>query len=573
MTETSVEAVARVENSSERWSDLWRQEGDSSWRQAALAEVYSRIDELVPSTGSVIDVGGGVGILAERLAASTSRSVAVWDHSNFAVDAVRSKGMHAEIVDLEQVIPTIPLNNTVVATETIEHLSDRARLLLLASVANSKARLLVSVPNDRLGPDEEPQHTVKFTPISFLRLLRQFFPDARVEVLGPYLLGVCGYPRPYTLSMTLPVRDEAEDLAITLASFRGVADEIVVGIDSRTSDNTREIAEKYADTVFTLEDPCGPPGEEQPESGVHFAWVRNQCIDRCTGDWIFMTEGHERLHRGVDVLLNLHSLVEPGVRVCYVLRQLGDQQWGFPWLFKRAPDIRFSRPVHNTLDFPDGTYVVKIPQIVTLHERSDEKSRARFEQRRTQNRKSLMDDWVTRRNANSLYYLAAEWRNFDERRSREFFETLLQTSHNGPQRYQARLQLAADYAQDGDLKKCREILHGATADDWSRADHWIWLGDLAFEEKQFDQAYRFYSYASTVIGQIPFTLWWIERSYYSYLPAQRLAMVCCELERLDEALQWARRVVSLLPDDAPPEMRSECEDNITRLEEAINEGH
>ena len=111
---------------------------------------------------------------------------------------------------------------------------------------------------------------------------------------------------------------------------------------------------------------------------------------------------------------------------------------------------------------------------------------------------------------------------------------------------------------------------GCLEEDWSRTEHWIWLGDIALTEGNYEQAYRFYMYSATTIGDAPFTMWWIDLCYYSYVPAQRLAMVCGELGRPDEALAWAKKARELLPPDSPAGAFEEADNNIKLLQEAID---
>jgi len=86
-----------------------------------------------------------------------------------------------------------------------------------------------------------------------------------------------------TISVAIIAYNEAERLMDTLKSVQGLADQIVIGIDTRTDDETRQIARTFEAEVFEL------------EWKDDFAGARNQCIDRCTGDWIFMLDGHEVL--------------------------------------------------------------------------------------------------------------------------------------------------------------------------------------------------------------------------------------------------------------------------------------
>lgn len=590
-----IEEQARRHNAADLWDHLWEKEDEETWRTQALARVYARVKQIVASVRlqclHVVDVGGGVGVLGEELGSLPNVSfVTVVDNSEVALRCARERGLATLRVDLEvdDLVSAIDEAELIVTTECVEHLSTDTRSHLFEIMSlRSQIGALISVPNNRLGPDEEPQHTVKFTAVSLKSELSAHFEHVRVEVLGPFLLAVCGpiAQKNFRLSATLPVRDEGHDLEPTLASLRGVADELIVGIDPRTTDNTWEVAAAYADEVFFLRDPMGPPKghtikecpvcngackEYMGEGGIHFSWARNQCIDRCTGDWIFMTEGHERLVAGEDVLRSLDTVLPKAARVGFVLRQGNGQQWAFPWLFQNSPDIRFKRPVHNVLDFPESTFCVTLGQVKTLHDRHHERGETRAKQRKAQNRSALLDDWLSRKSEASLFYLGQEWRDIDVSRALERLDQFLAVSNNGVQKYQARLVLAKEYMIQSRLKEASAVLHACTADDWSRSEHFLWLGDVAYLSKEYEKARRFYTLAATSIGEPPITVWWIDLAFYSYLPAQRLAMVCGELGLLQEALAWCQRAVELLPDDSPPEAFSEARANVTLLESAIS---
>lgn len=577
--------VASEANSVENWDRLWSEEGDDSWRQHALAEVYDRIVQLCPAGARVVDLGGGRGLLGRRLVAEKHCHVTVVDHSSVALAAACEAGCATDeqtigLGTAQELLDWMP--DVVVSTETLEHLPADVRDAILDAIRDLGCKAFLSVPNDRLGPEVEPQHTCQWTALGYLTRLRQLDPHARVECLGPlasehgapsYLLGVVGFPaRPHTLSMTLPVRDEADDLALTLASFRGVADEIVVGVDYRTKDRTREIAAQYAEVVFDIDDPRGPDPDEHkiPDNGVNFAHVRNRCIERCSSQWIFMTEGHESLLSGVDTLLALGSLLVEGEKVGYVWRTGQGQRWAFPWLFANDTRLRFVRPTHNQLEIPMGMREARLPQVRTHHRRSHRNRVARSAQRIVQNRKTLLDDWVTNKNETSLYYLASEMRELDSDRSVERMqEYLALPPKNGTARYQVRLQLAKEYADRGRLADARATLIRCPEDDWTRIEHWLWLGDLAYETDRLEEALQFWQYAATTIGHPPFTLWWIDEDAYTYLPAQRLVMAYASLGRFSDAMHWAKRAEELLPEDAPDEVRREAAANIRVIEDKM----
>lgn len=573
-----VERAARLANSVQTWDKLWSHEGRETWRGEFLEQVYARIAQLMPRGAKVIDIGGGVGLLGSKLKNDCECDVEVWDHSEAALVHAVDAGLGKRVVDLEAIDLGIRAHEfegrVFVSTETLEHLSDMARNRIVASAAASGKPAFFSIPNNALGPDEEPQHTIKWTALDFLTYLRGFFGhnDARVECIGGYLLGVCGIPKKFTMSLTLPVRDEGKDLERVLASFRSCSDEMVIGIDPRTTDDTFEVASRYAEKVFYLEELLGPPGEEVPEGGIHFAHARNQCMNRCTSDWVFMTEGHEHLMTGQDELLNLDRLPE-AARVAFVLRTGNQQQWGFPWLCRNAPDLRYKRSTHNVLDYPEGTFVIQLARVKTLHTRDHVRERARKDQRKIQNRLTLMDDWLTNVNEMSLYYLAGEWREHSSAKAIDRYREFLEVCRGrGAMRYQARLilgKMLMERNRPGDLADCRTILMEAVADDWTRTEHWIWLGDLAMNQERHEEAYRFYHYGASRLKDPPFTILWIDLPYYSYLPAQRLAMASALLGKREEALAWAARVIELAPEDAPEEFLEEARNNVKVIEESM----
>ncbi len=584
-------------NAAAAWNEIWKTPEGADWRPKALEAVYGRIAELVPPEVRVVDVGGGVGFLAERLRDEKRCGVSVWEHNAAAIAACRARGVSAREVDLETAdMPAVAGAvwsgaEVVVATEVLEHLSDAA-LDRFFDRAPRGARCFFSVPNDRLGPDEEEQHARKWTALEFKRFLRRHFDHVRVEVLGPparlpaerfpsdrgqpsFLLGVCGFPKAQTVSMCMPARDEEADVEKTLASFMGFCDELVVGIDPRSKDRTRELAEKYADVVFDLTELLGPPDEEVPEGGFHFAHARNQCMARCTSDWIFMTEAHEPLWKGHEVLLHLDE-VPADADVVQVLRTGGRapnrQQWLFPWLCRNGKGFVYRRSTHNTLDYGGAAHVI-VPQIKTLHERVHARDVARQKQRSIQNRAKLTEDWLEHGNEWSLHYLGAEWREHDPEKAVEYLREYLRVGTSGALRYHTRLVLAKELVRLGRTNEARDALHGAEREDWCRNEHWIFLGDLAYEDGNIEEAASLYEYALTKKGP-PLTAWWIDVAMFTWLPRQRLAMARSELGELPEALAHAEALLEIYAEmDAPEEFVLEAERNAKTIKEAIDGRH
>jgi len=574
-------------NAPEAWNEIWYREGADGWRAGAgaLGPVYERIAQLLPGEARVIDLGGGAGDLGAVLSARGAH-VTVLDHSIAAVGLARSRGLAAEVWNAQTGIPLLD-HDVVVSTEFLEHLSAEHRDALLEDCSISDKPAFLSVPNNRLGPEEEAQHTIKWTAKEFLTYLKGYWSNVRVECIGGYLLGVCGFPKAFTLSVTFPARDEGHDIERVLASFRGVADQLVVGIDPRSADRTEEIAGWYADEVFTI---TKPQADLLGEDNVHFANIRNQCIERCTGDWIFMTEAHESLGSGVDELLALDTLPDH-VKVAMVMRrgcggryraQDGQesfnyvQRWLFPWLWKASEGFRFARAKHNILDFDPGKVpTMWLPTVQTYHDRHEDNARQRAGQRKSHNRKDLFDDWRSTGSENSLYYLASEWRGVDAERTIRYFQQLLaMPAHNGQRRYQARLILAKELINHRkDYQEARAVLLGCTGEDWSRIDHWIFLGDMAAIQHKYEEAIQFYLYAASRWMDMPLTIWWIDEAFYTWLPCERLASCYAAVGDLENALLWAKRAKQSLPADTPTTIIQSHDANIRQIEETLNGNH
>lgn len=77
------------------------------------------------------------------------------------------------------------------------------------------------------------------------------------------------------------VKDEAETLEKTILSVKPIVEQIVIGVDSKSSDGTKEIALKYGDYVFDF------------DFNDNFSEIRNSLIQQSSGNWILVMDGHE----------------------------------------------------------------------------------------------------------------------------------------------------------------------------------------------------------------------------------------------------------------------------------------
>lgn len=589
-------------NSQAVWDAIWQAEGDDTWR--TYPRLYGRVAQLITDGSKVFDIGCGVGKLLDRLRDEKGCYGFGIDISPVAVEAARQKGHVVQAcrvsADSEKTFD-IPKVDFVVATEMLEHLRTHDLEWLLAKVAATGARAIFAVPNNCMGPDVEPQHHQQWTALEFKQLLEKHFKTVRVECVddgAPRLIGVCNFPpKPYKLAFTMPVKNEGRDIERVLKSFRGAADYIVIGVDDATTDETAEVARRYADVVFSF------------TWENHFAKARNSCIDRCRelldeNDWIFMSEGHEHLEAGLDELLNLDQ-IPAGIHVLEVRREDRDHAWMFPWLFRNRREIYFENPAHNALVYEDKV-CAQLPAVRTWHEPHAENRKERAYQRRHMNRQVLLEKLVANpKDERSCYYLANEWRMENPDKAIEYYQRYLAMGgKNGPERYQARLSMVAcvmnrigrrqdhirelqqdctnadahgcvrreEAAQQRDMQLIYDTLIIAGADDWSRNEHWLGLGDLcASQPDRHEQAMRFYELAAVSINRAPLTFMWIEKANYTWVPAQKLVTIYAQAGMLEAALHWCEKVAELLPDWSPQEARDEVERHRQTIIEKLKE--
>lgn len=161
-----------------------------------------------------------------------------------------------------------------------------------------------------------------------------------------------------TLSLCTIVWDEEMLLPGMLDSVAGVVDEIWLGIDSRTTDSTLEVATRFAER--TLVD------THALEFDWHdsFADARNLVLERCRGDWILALDADERLTQAGfeaihDVLTSDIPLWIDGYRPMSYETTLDGELISealplAPRLFRNSPDLRYIGRVHEELRYvPD----------------------------------------------------------------------------------------------------------------------------------------------------------------------------------------------------------------------------
>jgi 2-polyprenyl-3-methyl-5-hydroxy-6-metoxy-1,4-benzoquinol methylase/glycosyltransferase involved in cell wall biosynthesis len=184
-------------------------------------------------------------------------------------------------------------------------------------------------------------------------------------------LGTIDYERKFnqqapkeTLSVTMIVKDGEYTLGKTLSKLENIADEIIIGLDSTTTDNTRALAEKFGAEVFEIESPI--------KQG--FDSARNKVMAKAKMDWILWIDDDETLEQ----VENLNKYLRPNCYDGYSIQQHHyavepAEKFKTDWpvrLFRNHKGVKFYGFVHEhpEVEFNKGVgKAILLPDVSIMH--------------------------------------------------------------------------------------------------------------------------------------------------------------------------------------------------------------
>ena len=162
------------------------------------------------------------------------------------------------------------------------------------------------------------------------------------------------------------VKNEATRLPQCLRSVQAVVDEMIV-LDTGSTDETPAIARQFGAKVF------------ESTWQQDFAAARNEALAQVTGDWVLVLDADETLTPECVGAIRQAIAVEDHLVVNLIRQEIGAAQSPYSLvsrLFRRHPDLSFSRPYHAMID--DSVIdllerephwrVVSLPQVAILHD-------------------------------------------------------------------------------------------------------------------------------------------------------------------------------------------------------------
>jgi 2-polyprenyl-3-methyl-5-hydroxy-6-metoxy-1,4-benzoquinol methylase len=175
-------------DSQEYWDGLYRFEHEIG-RERVYPGLHQALLSGIQEGWRVADVGSGPGVLASEIAKIPGTDVHCYDLSQTAVELCQDKGLTAFQWDLvENDPPSVGDYDCVVCTEVLEHLADpQAAVDRILTLLKPDGMFLFSVPENRLPPEEEPEHKQVFTAAKFAALFKGN-KELFVEPIDGYLI-------------------------------------------------------------------------------------------------------------------------------------------------------------------------------------------------------------------------------------------------------------------------------------------------------------------------------------------------------------------------------------------------
>lgn len=170
--------------SRQRSQAYWDEAFDISWRAGSREwpTKHQLILSLTNKTDCILDVGCGTGAMLRYLARNGYTNLEGLEISARAVEVLSKFGItmhHAEL-------PSLPLAghkyDVVVASQVLEHIIRRRKFLRqLCRILKPAGALILFVPDNCLGPIDEPSHVIKFNKDSLARELAPHFHSVFVK--------------------------------------------------------------------------------------------------------------------------------------------------------------------------------------------------------------------------------------------------------------------------------------------------------------------------------------------------------------------------------------------------------
>jgi 2-polyprenyl-3-methyl-5-hydroxy-6-metoxy-1,4-benzoquinol methylase len=173
----------RRRSGAEYWDNNLAQGWNSDVRRwAAKAQIIARHTR---PDAALIDIGCGNGSILRDLRELGLSNLSGLEISEYAVKRLREEGFRMYQGKLPEISAPSASFDVVIASQVLEHIIRRGTFAReMSRIMKPGAQGFIFVPNDCLGPIDEPEHVIKYDKDSLTAFLRRHFEILSVEAFN-----------------------------------------------------------------------------------------------------------------------------------------------------------------------------------------------------------------------------------------------------------------------------------------------------------------------------------------------------------------------------------------------------
>lgn len=177
-------------NTQKHWDERFSKDG---YQESINTEnIFLAMEELIAPDAFVCDVGVGSGYFLKRLKERKTANIFGIDISPVIINKLKECGIDGCVCELPAKPPIDCEFDFITAKALLEHLKyPRQSISTLSDMLKPGGKLIVSVPNDRLGPEAEPEHFRKYNKETLFEELNDLIKVQQIEIVDNCLLAVC----------------------------------------------------------------------------------------------------------------------------------------------------------------------------------------------------------------------------------------------------------------------------------------------------------------------------------------------------------------------------------------------
>jgi len=380
------------------------------------------------------------------------------------------------------------------------------------------------------------------------------------------------------LSVCMILKNEGSTIYRCLDSMKSFVDEWIIGIDESTDDNTfKEVRKFLVDNDMDADGETIWKSKLTNKVGVvysykwknNFSKARNEGMDKATGDYILIMDGHEYIPKSwfnltlqqdipcIEVMNGTKKILsedKPDEMYLNLYQQpfTGNIPNNFflqPRIYRNDPKIRFGRAAHNTIKNTDKDKSIHMIESIIIHDAPSDNRVDRKKQRMKMNVDEL-DSMIKKdpKDTRAMFYLgntfmeSGEWK----KAINSFNNYLKKRKDDNSEKYQVLIHKALCHKELDEDKESRSTLYKAIElDPIYRRDAHMLLGDLYYKLKDYEKAIN--CYETTLRIRPNASRMFQNGGAMTWDPHQKLAMVYANIGNIPKSILHLESAIKFWP--------------------------